>query len=111
VVFTDQQNEINGTVTNEQGTALPDYTVLAFSTDPSLWRPLSRQIMTARPDQTGKYRIRGLPRGDYYLVAVDPAEQGEWFEPTYLDEHRAGAQQLTLGDGDVKTQNFKIAQR
>jgi len=111
VVFTDQQNEINGTVTNEQGTALPDYTVLAFSTDPSLWRPLSRQIMTARPDQTGKYRIRGLPRGDYYLVAVDPAEQGEWFEPTYLDEHRAGAQQLTLGDGDVKTQDFKIAQR
>ena len=111
VVFTDQQNEINGTVTNEQGTALPDYTVLAFSTDPSLWRPLSRQIMTARPDQTGKYRIRGLPRGDYYLVAVDPAEQGEWFEPTYLDEHRAGAQHLTLGDGDVKTQDFKIAQR
>src|SRR3954451_1480469 len=111
VVFTDQQNEINGTVTNEQGTALPDYTVLAFSTDPSLWRPLSRQIMTARPDQTGKYRIRGLPRGDYYLVAVDPAEQGEWFEAAYLDEHRAGAQHLTLGDADVKTQNFKIAQR
>ena len=111
VVFTDQQNEINGTVTNAQGTALPDYTVLAFSTDPSLWRPLSRQIMTARPDQTGKYRIRGLPRGDYYLVAVDPAEQGEWFEPAYLDEHRAGAQHLTLGDGDVKTQDFKIAQR
>jgi hypothetical protein len=111
VTFTDQQNEINGTVTNEQGTAMPDYTVLAFSTDPTLWRPLSRQIMTARPDQTGKYRIRGLPRGDYYLVAVDPAEQGEWFEPVYLDEHRAGAQHLTLGDGDVKTQDFKIAQR
>jgi hypothetical protein len=111
VVFTDQHNEINGTVTNEQGTALPDYTVLAFSTDPSLWRPLSRQIMTARPDQTGKYRIRGLPRGDYYLVAVDPAEQGEWFEAAYLDEHRAGAQHLTLGDADVKTQDFRIAQR
>jgi hypothetical protein len=67
--------------------------------------------MTARPDQTGKYRIRGLPRGDYYVVAVDPAEQGEWFEPVYLDEHRAGAQPLTLGDSDVKTQDFKIAQR
>jgi hypothetical protein len=111
VVFTDQQNEINGTVTNEQGTPVPDYTILAFSTDPSLWRPLSRQIMTARPDQTGKYRIRGLPRGEYYLVAVDPAEQGEWFEPVYLDEHRAGAQRVTLGDGDGKTQDFKIAQR
>jgi carboxypeptidase family protein len=111
VTFTDQQNEINGTVTNEQGTPIPDYTILAFSTDSTLWRPLSRQIMTARPDQTGKYRIRGLPRGDYYLVAVDPAEQGEWFDPTYLDEHRLGAQHVTLGDGDIKTQDFKIAQR
>ncbi|PYQ94249.1 MAG: hypothetical protein DMF96_26835 [Acidobacteria bacterium] len=109
VVFTDQQNELNGTVTNESGSPMPDYTVLAFPTDSSLWRPQARQIMTARPDQTGKYRIRGLPPGQYYVVTVDPAEQGEWFEPTYLDEHRAGAARLTLGDGDVKTQDFKVS--
>src|SRR6185369_1086261 len=47
IVFTDQQNEISGTVTTEQGTPVPDYTVLAFPTDESLWRPLARQIMTA----------------------------------------------------------------
>ena len=111
VVFTDQQNEVNGTLTNEQGTPAPDFTVLAFSTDSSLWRPQSRQIMTARPDQTGKYRMRGLPRGEYYLVAVDPAEQGEWFNPTYLDDHRQGATRITLGDGDIKTQDFKVVQR
>jgi len=111
VVFTDQQNEINGTLTNEQGAAIPDYTVLAFSTDSSLWRPQSRQIMTARPDQTGKYRIRGLPAGQYYLAAVDPAEQGEWFNPVYLDEHRTGAARVTLADGDIKTQDFRVAQR
>jgi len=111
VTFTDQQNEINGMVTNEQGTPVPDYTILAFSTDSSLWRPLSRQIMTARPDQTGQYRIRGLPRGEYYLVAVDPAEQGEWFDPTYLDNHRAGAARVTLADGDVKTQDFHVVLR
>ncbi len=109
VVFTDQQNELNGTVTNESGSPMPDYTVLAFATDSSLWRPQARQIMTARPDQTGKYRIRGLPPGQYYVVTVDPTEQGEWFEPTYLDEHRAGAARLTLGDGDVKTQDFKVS--
>ena len=68
VVFTDRQNEINGTVTDEQGAPVPDFTVLAFPTDASLWRPQARQIMTARPDQTGKYRIRGLPPGEYYLV-------------------------------------------
>lgn len=108
IVFTDQLNEISGTITTEQGTPMSEYTVLAFPTDMSLWRPQARQIMTARPDQTGKYRIRGLPPGQYYLVTVDPAEQGEWFEPAYLDEHRAGAVRVTLADGDVKTQDFKV---
>jgi hypothetical protein len=42
------------------------------------------------------------------VTTVDPAEQGEWFDPGYLDEHRAGASRLTLGDGEVKTQDFKV---
>ena len=108
VVFTDRQSEITGTVADEQGAPIPDFTVLAFPTDSSLWRPQARQIMTARPDQTGKYRIRGLPPGEYYLVAVDPTEQGEWFEPTYLEDHRAGASRVTLGESDVKTQDFRL---
>jgi protocatechuate 3,4-dioxygenase beta subunit len=109
MVFTDQVTEINGTVATENGTPVPDFTVLAFATDPSLWRPQSRQIMTARPDQTGKYKIRGLPPGPYYVATVDPSEQGEWFEPAYLDEHRNGATRVTLSDGDVKTQDFKVS--
>jgi len=109
IVFTDKLNEITGTITDTNGTAMPDFTVLAFPTDSTLWRPQARHIVTARPDQTGKYRVRGLPPGEYYLVTVDPTEQGEWFEPAYLDEHRAGAARLTLGDGDVKTQDFRVA--
>ena len=111
IVFTDKINEISGTVTTTTGVPIPDYTVLAFPTDRSLWRPQARQIATTRPDQTGKYRLRGLPPGEYYITTVDPAEQGEWFEPAYLDEHRAGAPRLTLGEGDVKTQDFKITLR
>jgi hypothetical protein len=111
IVFTDAVTEINGTITNAQGAPVPEYTVLAFATDSTLWRPQARQIMTARPDQTGKFRIRGLPPGEYYLATVDPAEQGEWFEPAYLDEHRAGAARVTLGDNDVKTQDFRVTVR
>jgi len=108
LVFTDKINELNGTVTTDQGVPASEYTVLAFSTNAAFWRPQSRQIATARPDQTGQYRIRTLPPGEYFVVTVDPAEQGEWFEPAYLDEHRAGAARVTLSDGDVKTQDFKL---
>lgn len=108
MTFTDRISQISGTVTNTAGAPLTEYTVLAFPTESSLWRPQARQIMTARPDQTGKYTIRGLPPGEYYLVAVDPAEQGEWFEPAYLDEHRIGAARLTVSEGDAKTHDFKL---
>jgi hypothetical protein len=108
VTFTDKVNEINGSVTDVQGNAVTEYTVLAFSTNASVWRPNSRQIATARPDQTGMFKIRNLPAGEYYVVTVDPGEQGEWFEPAYLDQHHAGAARVTLGDGDTKTQDFRV---
>jgi len=55
-----------------------------------------------------KFRIRNLPSGSYYLATVDPAQQGEWFEPAYLEEHRLSAARVTLGDGETKTQDFKV---
>src|SRR5207248_1229128 len=73
LVFTDKLSQITGTVTSDQGVAVTEYTVLAFPTDERLWRPQSRWIMTARPDQNGKYQMRGLPPGDYYMAMVDPA--------------------------------------
>ena len=111
IVFTNKLTQISGTLANEQSMPVTDFTVLAFPTDASLWRPLARQIMTARPDQNGKYQIRGLPPGDYYLATVDPAEQGEWFEPAFLDQQRIGAVRLLLADGDVKTHDFRISTR
>jgi hypothetical protein len=111
MVFSDKLSEINGALTDGRGTPVTDYTMLAFPADPSLWRPQARQIMTARPDQTGKFQIRGLPAGEYLLTAVDPAEQGEWFEPSFLDQHRGGAARVSLGDGDVKTKNLTISTR
>jgi hypothetical protein len=108
VTFTDKTTEINGALTTTQGAPVTEYTVLAFSTDMSFWQAQSRHIATARPDQTGKFRIRGLPPGNYYLATVDPSEQGEWFEPAYLDEHRLGATRVSLGDGETKTQDFRI---
>ena len=108
VVFTDRVSEINGMITDDRGAPITDYTVLAFSEDSRLWRPQARQIMTARPDQNGKFQLRGLPPGRYCLAAIDPAVAGEWFEPAFLEQHRAGAIRLSLNEGDVKTQDFRM---
>ncbi len=107
VTFTDRQSEIIGTVTDAQGLPATEYTVLAFPTDSALWRPQARQIVTARPDQTGTFQLRGLPPGDYYVATIDPAEQGEWFEPAFLEQHRGGATRVRLGDGEVQDPEFQ----
>jgi hypothetical protein len=111
IALTNKLTEIGGLVTDQRGQPATEYTVLAFPTTMSLWRPQARQILTARPDQTGRYRLHGLPSGEYYLTAVDPAEQGEWFEPAYLDEHRIGAARITLAEGDLKTQDLRVSTR
>ena len=108
ITFTDAVSEINGTLTTDRGVPITDYTVLAFPTESSLWRAQSRHIAIARPDQNGKFRIRNLPAGSYYLATVDPTQPGEWFEPAYLEEHRPGATLITLGDGETKTQDFRV---
>lgn len=109
LTFTDKVSEIDGSVTDASGQPVTEYTVLAFSTNNAHWRAQSRQIATARPDQTGMFKIRNLPSGEYYVVTIDPSESGEWFDPQYLDQHRAGAARVTLGDGDIKTQDFRVA--
>jgi hypothetical protein len=108
LVFSDRLTELSGTVTTGSGTPATDVTVLAFPTDASLWRPQARQIMTARPDQNGQFRMRGLPPGEYYLAPIDPSEPGEWFEPAFLQQHQADAVRFTLSEGDSKTQDLRV---
>jgi protocatechuate 3,4-dioxygenase beta subunit len=109
LVFTDKITQIQGTVADTKGDPVTDFTVLAFAQDESLWRPQSREIMTARPDQNGQYQIRGLPSGQYYIALVDPTAPGEWFDPAFLTAQRVGAQRIQLADGDVRTQDFTIS--
>jgi hypothetical protein len=107
VVLTDRATELAGTVRDARGTASSALTVIAFSSDPQFWRAQSRRIATSRTGQAGTYRIRALPAGDYLIVAVDDVEQGEWFDPAYLDSIKDKAQHVTLNDGDNKTLDLR----
>jgi hypothetical protein len=107
VVLTDRATEIAGAVRDARGAGASAMTVIAFSTDAQYWRAQSRRIAVSRTDQSGAYRIRGLPAGDYYLVAVDDVEQGEWFDPAYLDGVKDKATHVTLNEGDRKTEDLR----
>jgi Carboxypeptidase regulatory-like domain len=107
ILLTDRSTEIAGTVRDASGAPMAALTVVAFSSDPQYWRAQSRQIQAARTDQSGAYRLRSLPSGDYLLVATDDVEQGEWFDPAYLEQARAKATRVRLNDGEKKTQDLR----
>lgn len=108
IVLTDRTTEVTGTVPAGEDEVLLDYLVVAFSTDRTHWVPQSRRIQTARPDADGIYRITGLPPGDYLFVAIDDAEQNEWYDTSFLEEIRSAAARVTLVEGEVKTQELRL---
>lgn len=107
VIFTNRISRLTGAVRDSRGGPVPGLTVIAFPADDALWRPQSRRIVTARTDQTGAYTIAALPEGAYLVVAVDDVEQGEWFDPSYLEQIRNGATRVTIPDGGQRTLDLK----
>lgn len=108
VVLTDRVSNLSGAVHDAQGQPLTEFTVVAFPTDSTLWRPRSRHIQASRPDQNGQFQIRGVPPGDYLLAAVDAVQQGEWFDPVFLDRLRNGATRVSVREGETKAVNLSM---
>ena len=107
IVLTDRSTEISGIVRDNKSAPIAALTVIAFSTDQQFWRAQSRHITTSRTDAGGAFRLRALPPGDYFLIATDNVEQGEWFDPAYLEQAKAGATRLTLTEGEKKVQDLR----
>lgn len=107
VILTDRTTEISGTVRDARNAGAPAINVIAFSTDAAHWRPQSRRIQSVRTDASGAFRIRNLPPGEYLLVAADDVEQGEWFDPVYLESVRPRGTRIAISEGEKKTQDLR----
>lgn len=70
VVLSDRQTVVRGFVTAEKNDDVQSYAVVAFSTSPLHWTPLSRYTQLVYPDSLGRYEIRGLPAGTYVMAAT-----------------------------------------
>jgi hypothetical protein len=108
VELTNHVSDLSGLVTNARGEVVRDYTVVVFSQDRERWSQLSRYRGGGRPDQDGRYKVRALPAGDYYAIALtylDPEDAGD---PEFLERIRSKATPLVLGDGETKSLDLKV---
>src|SRR6185436_18844445 len=70
VTFTDRLAEVSGTLQSAANVPAPDYFVVVFPSDRTLWRPGARRVQFSRPSTDGRFQIRDLPPGDYLVAAL-----------------------------------------
>jgi len=110
VTFTDQPTELSGTLVDGAGKPMAGFAIVVFSTDRATWSSGSRRISPAiQVSSDGKYRAAGLPPGEYFLAALTDYEQGDLGDASFLEQVAAVAMKVTLGEGEKKVQDLKIA--
>jgi len=109
VELTNRVSVVTGLVTTGRSEASRDYTAIAFPQDSDRWKDTnSRYIRTGRPDQDGRFKISGLPSGDYLLIAVDHLNPGEFSDPEFLERVRTKATRFSLTEGETKSIDLKL---
>jgi hypothetical protein len=108
VAIITQLTKITAQIVDEKGAPVIDGTLMVFPTDSAKWFDNSRAVRAARPDQKGDCELKGLPPGEYLVVAVDYVEEGLWYDPDYLESMRRYAQKLTVVDGQAQAVTARL---
>ncbi|MGH9236855.1 MAG: carboxypeptidase regulatory-like domain-containing protein [Vicinamibacterales bacterium] len=110
VVLSNRQTEVAGRVTDGRGGVAGDSSVVIFAADPERWTIRSGKIAMARPDQQGRFSVKGLRAGRYLAIALDYLEQGQEHDPDLLTAWARVATSFTLGDGESRTVDLTVTQ-
>jgi hypothetical protein len=109
IVLTNRMTTVAGGVTDDRGATVIDATVVLFAPDREKWGPPTRHIMSARPNQQGRFTVEGLPVGRYLAIAVDYLEPGDEMNPDLLEQWRAAATSVMLAEGESRTLNLRLS--
>jgi hypothetical protein len=108
IELTNRLTVVSGLVSDSRGDTAKDYSVIVFPQDPSRWKARSRYMKAGRPDEDGRFKISGLPPGEYYAIAMDRTDNVAWTEPEFLQSVQAQASIFTLTEAETKTLDLKL---
>jgi hypothetical protein len=106
--LTNQLTTVSGLVTSARGEHSTDYTVVLFAQDREKWQPPNRFFRTGRPDQDGRFKLSGLPAGEYYAIASDSLDPNEASDPEVLDRISNRATSFSLNDGETRVLDLRL---
>jgi hypothetical protein len=113
VTFTNAPASLSGTVRGASGPAAGEAGVIVFPVEPDRWinyglNPV--RIKTARTSTTGAFRIRALPAGDYFVIAIPATRVYAWQEPEFFRKAQASAVRVSFGWGEQRTVDVPLSE-
>ena len=110
VVFTSRSPMLDGTVLDESGQPVRA-TVLVFSVDEEAWTANSSRVRSGpviRDD--GKFLLRGLRAGRYYVAALPSGPMMGSIAPDrdFLRALKASATEVMLNEGETRTVDLRL---
>jgi hypothetical protein len=111
LTFTDRDTGLSGRVLGADDKSVSGCYVVAFATDRATWTEHSRRLMVVRPATDGRFVIRDLPQGAYYVVAIVDLDLEVWRTPEFLSRLAATATQVVIGEDRPTLQNLRIQNR
>ena len=109
IVLTDKLTTIAGVVVDRAGRTRPNYSVIIFPDDPTLWHRSSRFILAARSNNAGRFTIDAVPPGRYLAVAVPALPMNVWMDPDVLARLQTIAEPLRLTEGQQLTISIRAS--
>jgi hypothetical protein len=105
VTFTDRHTALAGAI---QGAPTASYAVMIIPKDPSQRRVGARRVQFARVSADGRYGFKDLPPGAYLVTLLIDFEPEDMLDPAFFDRLVSAAVTVTIGEGEQKTQDFKV---
>ena len=111
VTISTRSTELTGSLLDDAGRPVSDYTILAFAAEPRFWARRSRRIQTTRPATDGRFVLQGLPAGTYRLAVISDAEPGQETDPEFLQQIAAESDLVSLSEGEHRVHNLTFKSR
>jgi hypothetical protein len=108
VTLTNKESEIAGVVRDGSGRPAPEYTVIAFATDSTLWAMGSRRVITSATLPNGSFTLRNLPPGDYFVGLIGTNDPNE-IDRGVLAAVSKSAHRTTIVEGETKRLDLTVA--
>ncbi len=108
IEVTNRLTTVSGLVSDARGDSVKDYSVVVFPQDTNRWTTRSRYMRVARPDEDGRFKVSGLPLGEYYAIALDRIDNVKWNDAEFLQSVQPQATMFSLLEAETKTMDLRL---